>query len=127
MATIITRDEPTIDPTDGRMVSRRPISIAAAAVAATGTSDVFFVGDKGTLRLKQTTSAVSGTSPTLDVSVKTSDAADGTFVSVGTLAQITAASSEYKAFSVGRFVRLDWTLGGSSTPTVTVGFEGEAV
>lgn len=127
MATIITRDEPTIDPTDARMVARRPFSIPSAAISATGTSDVFFVGDKRTLRLRQTTSAVSGTSPTLDVSVKTCDTVDGTFVSVGTLAQITAASGEHKAFPIGRFVRLDWTLGGSSTPTVTVGFEAEAV
>lgn len=127
MATLIAPIKPQIDPTANQMVSRREISIPAAAIAATGTSDVFYVGDAGTLRLTQTTSAVSGTSPTLDVTVKTCQTPDGTFVSAGTLTQITGAGSEFKTFAVGRYVRLDWTLGGSSTPTVTVGFEAEVV
>lgn len=127
MATLIAPIKPQIDPNANQMVSRREISIPAAAIAATGTGDVFYVGDAGTLRLTQTTTAVSGTSPTLDVTVKTCQTPDGTFVSAGTLTQITGAGSEFKTFAVGRYVRLDWTLGGSSTPTVTAGFDGELV
>lgn len=127
MATVTQTRDPVIDPTDGAMLERRKISIAAAAIAASGSSDVFYAGDRGTLRLTQTTSDVSGTSPTLDVTVMTCQTKDGTFVSAGTLTQITGAGGQFKPFSVGRFVRLDWTLGGSSTPTVTVGFEGELV
>jgi hypothetical protein len=119
--------DPTIESFDGGMLERRKLSVAAAAIAATGASDVFYAGDRGTLRLTQTTSAVSGTSPTLDVAVKTCQTPDGTFVTAGSLTQITGAGSEFKAFAVGRYVRLDWTLGGSSTPTVTAGFEGELV
>ena len=127
MATVTQTRDPVIDPTDGAMLERRKISIADAAIAASGSSDVFYAGDRGTLRLTQTTSDVSGTSPTLDVTVMTCQTKDGTFVSAGTLTQITGAGGQFKPFSVGRFVRLDWTLGGSSTPTVTVGFEGELV
>lgn len=127
MANVITQNDPVIDPADSAMVERRSFSIPAAAVAANGNSDVFYVEDKGVLRLTQTTTAVSGTSPTLDVIVQTCQTSDGTFISAGTLAQITAASSQFKTFSVGRWVRLNYTVGGSSTPTVTVGFEAEAV
>lgn len=127
MATVITRLDPVIDPADAGMVDRRTFSIPAAAITGNGNSDVFYVGDKGTLRLTQTTTGVSGTSPTLDVVVQTCQTPDGTFVSAGTLAQITGAGSEFKAFAVGRYVRLNYTIGGSSTPTVTAGFEGEAV
>lgn len=126
MATLIAPRDPQIDPADAAMVDRRALSIAAAALAANGNSDAFFVGDKGTLRLSQTTSAVSGTSPTLDVSVKTS--ADGvTWYTAGTFTQITGAGTERKCCAVDRWVRLDWTIGGSSTPTVTAGFDGEVV
>lgn len=127
MATLIAPHNPAIEPTVNEMVSRRSISIPAAALAADGTSDVFYVGDKGVLRLTQTTSAVSGTSPTLDVTVKTCQTPDGTFVSAGTLTQITGTGGQFKPFAVGRYVRLDWVIGGSSTPTVTVGFEAEVV
>lgn len=127
MATQMKTLDPTVEPFDAGVLERRKLSVAAAAIGATGTSDVFYAGDCGTLRLTQTTSAVSGTSPTLDVTVKTCQTPDGTFVSAGTLTQITGAGAEFKTFAVGRYVRLDWTLGGSSTPTVTAGFEGELV
>ena len=117
---------PAIDPADGAMLERRAVSVASAIIAATGTSDEFYVGDCGTLRLSATCTAVSGTSPTLDVTVKTS--ADGvTYYTAGTFTQITGAGSERKVFPVDRWVRLDWTLGGSSTPKVTASFDGEAV
>ena len=127
MATFLFLNDPVVEPFTGQVLERSAANIPAAAIAATGVSDVFCAGDRGTLRLTQTTSAVSGTSPTLDVTVKTSQTPDGTFVSAGTLTQITGAGSEFKAFAVGRYVRLDWTLGGSSTPTVTAGFAMELV
>jgi len=127
MATQMKTLDPTVEPFDAGMLERRRLSVALAAIAATGTSDVFYAGDCGTLRLTQTTSAVSGNSPTLDVVVQTCQTPDGTFVSAGALAQITGAGAEFKTFAVGRYVRLSWTIGGSSTPIVTAGFEGELV
>lgn len=127
MATKIAPINPQLEPTANQMVSRRTISIPAAALASSSNSDVFYVGDKGVLRARQTTTGVSGTSPTLDVTVMTCDTPDGTFYSAGTFTQITGAGNQRKAFAVDRYVRFDWTIGGSSTPTVTVGFEAEAV
>jgi hypothetical protein len=90
-------------------------------------SDAFEAGDRGTVRLTQTTSATGGTSPTLDIKVQTShDNVTYRDLHEGAFTQITDVGSEQK--SVGgcdRFVRLCYTLGGSGTPTVTLGIDGE--
>lgn len=115
-----------IDPADNAMLERRKVAIALAAIAATGTTDEFYVGDCGVLRCTLTCTAVSGTSPTLDTVVQTS--ADGsTWYSAGSFTQVTGAGAERKTFAVDRWVRFSHTIGGSSTPTVTAKLDGEAV
>lgn len=76
--------------------------------------------------LTLTTTAVSGTSPTLDVTVQTaSDSAFTTPVAVGTFAQKTTATSERKIFvGLDSYVRFSSVIGGSATPTVTWGISG---
>lgn len=97
-------------------------------ITETGTSAVIENGDKGTVRLTQTTSATAGTSPTLDVKVQTCHTEDGTFRDVheGAFTQITDVGTESKSVGgLDRFTRLYYTLGGSGTPIVTLGIDGE--
>jgi hypothetical protein len=68
-------------------------------------------------------SAVSGTSPTLDVKVQQSDTTvDGDFADVtgGALAQFTAAGNKVGFAKVTKaFYRVVGTVGGTATPTAT--------
>jgi len=67
---------------------------------------------------------VSGTLPTLDVVVKTSDASGGTYTTVATFGQVTAASKVgavslsveglNSASDEQKYVRVDYTIGGTT-------------
>lgn len=120
-----TRD-PQIDPTDGAMLERRSLSVASAAYTSDQSTDSFYAGDCGVLRLSAVCSARSGTSPTMDVTVMTCDTKDGTYYPAGTFTQFTAAGSQRKSFAVDRWVRLDLDVGGT-TPSFTMSFSGEMV
>jgi hypothetical protein len=63
-----------------------------------------------------------GTAPTLDIVVQTGDEDDGQFHDHTTVSQITANGNvaAQKLTNIGRYLRLSYTLGGSSTPTYTV-------
>ena len=87
------------------------------------------MGDRDTLRLLLTVSAASGTTPTLDVIVETSD--DPSFATnvrtMMTFTQKTAAGSQrLSAGGADRFVRGKATIGGT-TPSFTFSLVGEAV
>lgn len=126
MAAFTQTRDPQIDPSDSAMLERRALSLASSAIAATGATDSFYVGDCGVLRATLTCTAVSGTSPTLDTVVQTSP--DGsTWYSAGAFTQVTGAGAERKCFAVDRWVRFSHTIGGSSTPTVTASIDAEAV
>ena len=116
----------TLDPSDAQMLERREITIAAAVFAADGSTDAFYVGDKGVLRATQTCSARSGTTPTCDTTVMTCATPDGTFYAAGTFTQLTATGSQRKAFAVDRWVRFDIDVGGT-TPSFTLAFDAEAI
>lgn len=95
----------------------------AAATTASGNSGAAKIRTGQKVAVQQVTSAVSGTSPTLDIEIEWSN--DGTNWSSAstpdTLAQITGTGDELKVFDVkGKFFRAVWTLGGTATPTVTV-------
>lgn len=104
----------------------------AATVQASASQTVTFnsagleLGDKGTVRLTLDVTAATGTSPTLDVTMETSQD-NATWTSLGTFAQKTTTGSEFKIFSgCGRFVRAACTIGGT-TPDFTFSIAGEAV
>lgn len=110
----------------GLYVNSEDVTLASpAAHTASGTGDAVELGPFTTLRLVVTTSAVSGTTPTLDLTVETSH--DGsTWRSHGTLAQITATGTQRKSFGgLDRYARLAWTVGGT-TPSFTFGVTAEA-
>lgn len=127
MANRIAPIDPVIDPADVRMVDRRKIDIPAAAFADNGSTDAFYVGDKGVLRATQTCASRTGTNPTCDVTVMTCATQGGTFYAAGTFTQLTAAGAQRKCFAVDRWVRFDVALGGTDTPTFTLAFDAEAV
>ena len=117
---------PTIDPADAQMVERRAISIPPAVFVGDGSTDSFYVGDRGALRVTLLTTALSGTAPTLDTTVATSP--DGVaWYAAGVFWQVTAPGAQRRTFTVDRWVRFDHVLGGSGSPSVTAGVEGEAV
>lgn len=99
----------------------------SAAISATGSSAVFELGDRASLRLTALINAVAGTSPTLDITVMTCDTRAGTFRSIGTFAQITGVGSSKKSFGgLDRFVRLDYVIGGTGGPSLTGSIDGDA-
>jgi hypothetical protein len=93
------------------------VALASTTVAATSSAIVDCRGAR-TLSVINDTTAVFGTSPTIDVDVKWSHdrtiwgATDGT---ADTMAQVTAASTKAKAFTCkGPFAKLTYTLGGTA-------------
>lgn len=118
------------NPSNGQFVASKDITLLpSASRTATTAGDWFDVGDAHTLRLLLDVTAASGTSPTWDVAVQTrKDASDASPRTVGSFAQKTGVASERKAFSgLDRQVRVNCTLGGSSTPTFASSVTGELV
>lgn len=113
----------------GMYADTDPIAFAApgTVISATGSSGVLEIGDRGTARITVAVSAVAGSSPTLDIALMTCDTRAGTFRQVGTFTQITGTGSSRKSLGgCDRFIRLDYTIGGTGSPSLTVGIDGEA-
>lgn len=100
--------------------------LASAARAASGTGASVDLGIKTGLLLTLAVSAVSGTSPTLQVKIETS--ADGsTWRLLDTFAVTTAVGPVVRAFAgADRYVRAAWTIGGTA-PSFTFGLAGQAL
>src|SRR6185369_11953998 len=100
---------------------------ATGTISATGSSPVIELGDRASLRLTALITAVAGTSPTLDITVLTCDTRAGTFRSLGTFTQITGVGSSKKSFGgLDRFVRLDYVIGGTASPSFAGSIDGDA-
>ncbi len=95
-------------------------AIQGATVSVDGKSAVIETGP-GVIALKLVATAV-GASSTLDLTVETSF--DGvTYYSAGTFTQITSTvgtQTQYKAFAVGRYTRVDYNIGGSGTQAISL-------
>lgn len=90
---------------------------ASGAETATGNGTAVELGDKGTVRLKLDVTAASGTTPTLDVTIETSsdNGVSDSWRSLGTFAQKTGVSAEFKSFpGCDQFVRSRRTIGGTT-------------
>lgn len=94
---------------------------SAVAIAATAAGTSYEVARYTEAVLYVDVTAVSGTSPTLDVKVQSSpDDSIWADVASGSITQFTAAATRLVAVSnIGRYVRAYYTIGGSATPTVT--------
>ena len=113
---------------DGHFVDSRDITLhpSAARTASGNGSVVEETAHRRTLALILAITAVSGTNPTLDVTVQTSR--DGsTWYTAGPFTQATATGTQRKVFALDRYVRLAWTIGGTDTPTFTFSASGELV
>lgn len=119
----------TYGPRVGQFYEEDEVSIlASAARTSSTTSDVYEVGDKGTLRLDLDITAASGSSPTLHVQIETRKAyGSGDWRVVDAFPLKTGTGSERRSMSgLDRFVRAVCTIGGS-TPSFTFSLGGEAV
>lgn len=102
--------------------------VASAARAASFNSDVYEIGDKGTLRLSLVVSAISGTGALLHAQVETREAyGSGTWRVVDAFGPLTATGTTVRSMSgLDRFVRVVCTIAGSG-PSVTFALTGTAV
>ena len=102
--------------------------VASAARAASFNSDVYEIGDKGTLRLALVISAISGTGALLHAQVETREAyGSGTWRVVDAFGPLTATGTTVRSMSgLDRFVRVVCTIAGSG-PSVTFALTGTAV
>jgi len=102
-----------------------PAAALTASVAGTGAE----IADAGVLRLTQTVTAATGTTPTLTTDVQTSrdNGVADAWRTVASFTQKTAASTERKCFAgCDHYVRLNHTVGGT-TPSFTVTYTGSGV
>lgn len=104
--------------------------LAAGALTATGNSASIDVGGAGTLRAQVQVSAVSGTTPSVTVTIQTSHDAGATDpwrTAGAAYGAITAVgNSPWQCFAVDRYVRVAYTVSGT-TPSLTTAVVGEAV
>lgn len=100
---------------------------ASGVETATGNGTAVELDDMNTLRLDLATTARSGTTPTLDVTIQTSADGSTNWSSIGTFTQVTNTGTQHKVFTgLDRYVRASWTIGGT-TPSFTFAITGEAV
>lgn len=114
--------------TSGRALRAVDVTLlSSAARTATGASTANELGDVATLRLLVDVTAVSGTTPTLDITVETSYDGSTNWRSLGTFTQKTTVTTERKSFGgCDRYVRVSYTIGGT-TPSFTFSIAGEGV
>lgn len=100
--------------------------VPAAARTAAGNAPGQSVGTATTLRVDLTVTAVSGTTPSLTVTLEHS--ADGvTWVTHSAFTAITAATTQRKVASgLDRYIRCSWAITGT-TPNFTFSVAGELV
>lgn len=101
--------------------------LPSAARTATFNGDSVEVGDRGTLRLDLAITAMSGTTPTLQVQIETRKNSSDTWRTVDAFPVQTATGTTRKTFTgLDRLVRAVSSIGGT-TPSITYSLGGEAV
>ena len=106
---------------DGQWVGVAENPVPSGAVTASGTSaGAPDYGAANTLRAQLNVTAVTGTTPTLDVVIEDSVDGGATWNTVGTFTQKTAVAREVINITVpfGDSLRVRWTVGGT-TPNFT--------
>ena len=114
-STLIETDFSGYTTRSGRWSSAQVATLIPSTVLAVGTAstNAAELGDRGTVRTNVNVSAVTGTSPTLDVIMQTSEDGATNWVDLGSISEMTAAGSQRKIFpACDRFVRAQYTVGG---------------
>src|SRR5262245_58427956 len=103
--------------------------VSAARTASGNGSALDLGGIHTTAVLALSVTAASGSTPTLAVTVKTAPTATGPVrTSLGSFTTISAAAYEEKRFpGAKRYLRIDWTIGGSGPPSFTFSVAGTSV
>lgn len=116
----------TYSTTLGRALRQRPATLhASAARTATGSGTGVELGDSGALILTLDVTDASGTTPSMTVSVETSED-NSTWRTLGSFTAKTAAGAERKSFpGVDQYARATWTITGT-TPSFTFTVTGDA-
>jgi hypothetical protein len=103
--------------------------LASGALTTTGQSAAIDVGGVATLRAQVQVSAVSGTTPSITVTIQTSHDAgvsDAWRTAGAAYGAITTVSnSPWQCFAVDRYVRVSYVISGT-TPSLTTTVVGEA-
>lgn len=97
------------------------IILPSAARTTSGTSAEFTVGNYKEASFFLNVTAVSGTTPTLDVKIQTKDPVSGEWFDIVTFTQATGITKERKAdktIDIGSVIRASYTIGGT-TPSFT--------
>jgi len=106
------------------IISKKITEHASAAETTTANGDAINVGNVHEAVAYLSVTAVTGTNPTMDITVETSH--DGvTWMSEGSaFTQATAATTQaLKLTNLGEYIRFVRTLGGTDTPTFTYTLE----
>lgn len=98
----------------------RHATLFDGVVSVTGAGEVKTHGGPNVVVVLDVT-AVSGTSPTLDVLIEEFEPASGTYTTIDTFPQQTGVATVRRVITGphGPFIRASWTLGGTGSPTVT--------
>lgn len=116
-------------PRAGQLYEEDEVELVASGTRTSSfTSDVYELGDRGSLRLALALSAISGTGARLHAQVETREAyASGTWRVVDAFGPLTSAATAQRSMSgLDRFVRVVCTIEGSG-PSVTFSLSGTAV
>lgn len=98
-----------------------------ATITANGQTAWIDAADIDTIIATLVVGGATGTTPTLDVVLETSDAASGNVVTVGSFTQRTGAGSQRKVFvGIDAQYRFRWTVGGTTPSFTGVSISGEA-
>lgn len=98
-----------------------------STITANGQTAWFDASDISTVIATLTVGGATGTTPTLDVVLETSDAASGNVVTVGSFTQRTGAGTQRKVFNgIDAQYRFRWTVGGTTPSFTGVSISGEA-
>jgi hypothetical protein len=112
---------------NGQYARTIPVDLGiSGAKTATFQSAGLELGDQDTIRLDLTTTAVTGTTPSMTVTIETSKD-NATWSTVAAFSAVTTVTSVRKVFSgCDRFVRANCAISGT-TPSFTFTVTGEAV
>lgn len=112
---------------NGRYVHTEDVGVASAVRTVTGQSAVTEVGGQHTVRALLDVTAASGTAPTLNVTLQTSNDGSTGWRTVKAFAEKSAVSSErISASDLDRFVRWNWAIAGTG-PSFTFSLTAELV